>query len=236
MNRDGELYPTHQLGPISKILGINRGNRFVSLTSMSSKSRGLNEYIKNEKGTDYDLYGYDFNCGDVTTTIIKCANGETIQLNHDCCLPRPYSRDYLVEGTKGVYREPDDGKGQIYIDRLSKKEDEWEDFTSVWRDKYEHPLWTEYEAGGIKAGHGGMDFLVISAFVESIFEGGKPPIDVYDAAAWMAITCLSEQSVAMGGAVVPVPDFTNGKWIDRESYRRGEYCLEEVCKDFFPEK
>ena len=102
--------------------------------------------------------------------------------------------------------------------------------------KYDHPLWAQYEKAGVKAGHGGMDYLVLSAFVDACQFGSKPPIDVYDTAAWMAITCLSEQSVAMGGLPVPVPDFTNGMWIDREDYRRGVYCLEEVCEDFFTEE
>ena len=80
-----------------------------------------------------------------------------------------------------------------------------------------------------------MDYLVLSAFVESVKLGEKPPIDVYDTATWMAVTCLSEQSIAIGSAPVPFPDFTNGMWIDREPYRRGTFCLEEVCNDFFEE-
>lgn len=239
MNRNGELYPTHQLGPIAKALRINRGNRFLTVNSVASKARGLNEWIKNNKGEDYDLYGYDFKCGDIVTTIIKCAGGETIKLTHDCSLPRPYTRDYEVQGTKGIYSEPEDGKGRIYIDGMHKEDDSWthswDDF-APWREKYEHPLWKIYERGGIKAGHGGMDYLVLSAFVDSVYEGSKAPIDVYDAAAWMAITCCSEQSVAMGGAPVPVPDFTNGRWIDREDFRRGMYCLEEVCEECYPEE
>ena len=236
-HRNGELYPTHQLGPIAKALNINRGNRFLTVNSIASKAKGLNEWIKNNKGTDYDLYGYDFNCGDVVTTLIKCANGETIQLNHDCTLPRPYSRDYLVQGTKGIFTEGDDNKGKIYVDGHQTTEHwthVWDDF-QPWREKYEHPLWRAFEKGGVKGGHGGMDFLVLSGFVEAVQLDAAPPIDVYDAATWMAITCLSEQSIAMGGAPVPVPDFTNGKWIDREPYRRGMYCLEEVCADFFSE-
>lgn len=81
-----------------------------------------------------------------------------------------------------------------------------------------------------------MDYLILSSFVDSVYEGEKANIDVYDTATWMAITCLSEQSVAMGGAPVPVPDFTNGKWIDREPIRRGMYCLEEVCEECYPEE
>ena len=228
MHRNGELYPTHQLGPISKALGINRGNRFLTLVSMSSKSRGLNEWIKSRKGEDYDIANYAFNQGDVTTTIIKCANGETITLTHDCSTPRPYSRNYVIEGTKGIYSENNGECGGLYLDSFSDGEPRWREFKD-YREKSEHPLWQAYEKGGIKAGHGGMDYLVLSAFVESLLLEAKPPIDVYDTASWMAITCLSEQSAAMGGMPVPVPDFTNGMWIDREPYRKGTYCLEEVC-------
>ena len=235
--RNGELYPTHQLGPISKVLSINRGNRFVSLCSMSSKSRGLNEWIKKNKGEDYDLADFNFNQGDVTTTMLKCANGETVVLTHDCSLPRPYSRNYVVQGTKGIYQEDGDG---IYLDGITPiKEGDWmHEFQHFEEDgylaKYEHPLWKKYSQDGIHAGgHGGMDYLVISAFVESVKLGEKPPIDVYDTAVWMAVTALSEQSIAMGSMPVPFPDFTKGMWIDREPVRRGIFCLDEVCNEFF---
>ena len=112
IHRNGEVYPTHQLGPIAKALNINRGNRFLTVNSVASKSRGLHQWIKDNKGEEYDLYNTNFNCGDIVTTIIKCANGETIKLTHDCSLPRPYTRDYEVQGTKGIYSEPEDGKGR----------------------------------------------------------------------------------------------------------------------------
>ena len=235
MNRNGELYPTHQLGPICKLLGINRGNRMVSLVSMASKSRGLNEWIKNNKGEDYDIYGYDFAEGDVVTTLIKCAHGETITLTHDCCLPRPYSRNYVVQGTKGIFMEISDRNALLAVEGVTPKTHEWSHLDE-YIDKYDHPLRCKYTKDGIKAGHGGMDYLVFSAFVEAAKGNMAPPIDVYDTATWMAITCLSEQSIAMGSAPVPVPDFTNGMWIDREPYRRGVYCLEEVCDDFFTDE
>ncbi len=233
-HRNGELYPTHQLGPISKLLSINRGNRFLTVTSMASKSRGLNVWLRENEGPDYDITEYPFNEGDVVTTMIKCANGETIVLTHDCSLPHPYSRRYRVQGTKGMFMEDGD---QIYLEGVTKDREgnwdhDWADF-KPFREKYEHPLWQKYSTEGIHAGHGGMDYLVLSAFVDAVKEGEKPPIDVYDTAAWMAITCLSEQSIAMGSQPVPVPDFTDGMWIDREPYRRGVYCLEEVCTDYF---
>lgn len=233
-HRNGELYPTHQLGPISKLLGINRGNRMLTLTSMASKSRGLNVWIGENKGKDYDIYGYPFNEGDVVTTIIKCANGETITLTHDCCLPRPYSRNYIIQGTKGIFMEISDKNSLLALDGVTEYTHAWEPFYDH-IEKFEHPLWSKYTKEGVKAGHGGMDYLVLSAFVEAARDELVPPIDVYDTAAWMAITCLSEQSIAMGGMPVPIPDFTNGMWIDREPYRRGKYCLEEVCSDCFEE-
>lgn len=122
-NRNGELYPTHQLGPIAKALHINRGNRFLTLTSMASKACGLNTWLKNTQGEDYDLADYKFNQGDIVTTMIKCAHGETITLVHDCTLPRPYSRNYKIHGTRAAYNE--DAKG-IYIDGVTKhEEDDW---------------------------------------------------------------------------------------------------------------
>jgi hypothetical protein len=214
MYRNGEVYPTHQLGPIAKALNINRGNRFLTVNSVASKSRGLHQWIKDNKGEDYDLFNTTFNCGDIVTTIIKCANGETIKLTHDCSLPRPYTRDYEVQGTKGIYSEPEDGKGRIYFDGMHHEDDSWthswDDF-GPWRDQYEHPLWKLYEKGGIKAGHGGMDYLVYNEFFNYVINGGKSPIDVYDAAAWMCITPLSDLSIREGSRPVEIPDFTTIK-------------------------
>ena len=179
----------------------------------------------------------NINEGDIVTTLLKCANGETVTLTHDCSLPRPYSRNYVVQGTKGIYQEDGDG---IYLDGVTPiKDGDWRhDFQRFEEDgylaKYEHPLWKKYSEEGIHAGkHGGMDYLVISAFVESVKLGERPPIDVYDTATWMAVTTLSEQSIATGSAPVPFPDFTNGMWIDREPYRRGIFCLDDVCNECF---
>ncbi len=228
INRNGELYPTHQLGPISKILGINRGNRILSLVSMSSKARGLHQGLLTYM-PDHELIDTVFEQGDIVTTMLKCAHGETIMLIHDCSTPRPYSRNYRIQGTKGIYMEDNQS---IYIDEVSSIH-EWEDF-APYREEYEHPLWKQYAKDGIHAGgHGGMDYLVLCAFAEALQTGKKPPIDVYDAVTWMSITCLSEQSVALGSTPVAVPDFTNGMWIDREPFERGKYCLEEVCHEFF---
>jgi len=224
--RNGELYPTHQLGPIAKLMRINRGNQFLTLTSVASKARGLQDFILREKGPEYYLASAQFACGDIVTTTIKCAGGETITLVHDCSLPRPYSRNYALSGTRACYREAPFNDA-IYIDGRSPLH-EWEQFDK-YLPEYEHPLWKAYHDQAQHAGgHGGMDYLVLCAFVDAVARGEKPPIDVYDTAAWMVVTCLSEQSVAMGGVPVPVPDFTNGLWVDREPMVDGKFCLEEV--------
>mgnify|MGYP003309054197 CR=1 FL=1 len=231
LNRNGDVYPTHDLGPISKYLGLNRGNRMVSLVSVASKSCGLEDWVKKNRPDDAELKDRDFALGDVVVTTIKCAHGETITLFHDTSLPRPYSRGNLLQGTGGIWSED---KYAVSIDGISPKGSGWDPHS--WLNmkevfpKFEHPLWKRFQDAGVKGGHGGMDYLVLRAFVEAVKNGTQTPIDVYDSASWMAITCLSEDSVAMGGHPVAVPDFTNGRWINRNDIVEGTYCLDKICK------
>ena len=217
IHRNTENYPTHELGPIARILHINRGNRMMTLTSVSSKAAGLKEYIKNKKPEDQVLNHTQFQQGDVVNTIITCANGETILLTLDTTLPRYYSRGFTVQGTKGMYME--DNKS-IFIEGEEHAKDhfEWQKHwnnVEEYRDKYEHPVWKQYIEEGVKEGHDGMDWLTFCDFVKFVQTGSEALIDVYDMAAWMCITPLAEQSIAMGGQPVAIPDFTNGAWINR---------------------
>lgn len=235
IHRNGDLYPTHQLGPICKLIGVNRGNRLLTITSMASKEAGLTDFVKKNHDENYHLAGQKFNCGDVVSSIIKCANGETITLTHDCSLYRGYHRNYVVQGTGGIYVEQVKGGPVALIEGITEGE-KWVDFDEL-EKKYEHPLWKAYEDEGVHiGGHGGMDFLVLSAFGEAAINDLPSPIDVYDTATWIAISVLSEQSVSLGGMPMPIPDFTSGAWIEREETRRGIYCLDEVCEEFFVEE
>lgn len=215
LTRNCENYPTHDLGPIAKVLNINRGNRMITLTSVASKSVGLHEYIMRSKKEDEFLKNAKFAQGDIVTTVIKCANGETIVLTLDTTLPRYYSRGFTVRGTKGMYEETTDS---VFID---SEEDRKHDFdwrrecvnnASKYEAEYEHPVWQQYIREGVQGTHDGMDWLEFKVFFEALRKNEPMPVDVYDAASWMAITALSEMSVARGGAVVDIPDFTNGKW------------------------
>ena len=215
IEQNRECYPTHALGPLMKILNINRGNRFLSIASFASKACGFRNYAQ-KVGSPMQ----DFAMGDVVTSVIKCANGETITLTHGVSLPRPYSRDGRVQGTRGIWLE--DAKG-IFIDGISETRTEIDVagnpyYSHIWDpvekfyEEYDHPIWQEFRDNP-SGGHGGMDTLALQAFLNAVRNRTTPPIDVYDCAAWMAVTALSEASIAAGSVPVPFPDFTNGKWI-----------------------
>ncbi len=213
--RNCDNYPTHNVGPIAKLLNINRGNRMISLVSIASKACGMKDFIEgNEEHAA--LKDKTFMQGDVVQTLITCADGTLISLKLDTTLPHPYSREFTVEGTKGFYQE----MGNIVYedkDKMSLGEDM--NLYVNTADKYSEYLpsmWSELTEEEIKAGHGGMDTLLLRDFFNALLENREPSIDVYDAAAWMAISCLTEESIKCGGKQMSIPDFTGGEWILRE--------------------
>ena len=208
VNRNADLYPTHGLGPVSPMLDINRGNRMVHLTSTATQSRGLHKYVVDNGGENHPNAKVDFKLGDVVTTVIKCANGQTIMLSHDTNSPRPYSLNFRVQGTQGIWMK--DNKS-IYIEGMSPKAHRWES-DEEYLKKYDHPLWKKFDDKAAGAGHGGMDFFVVRAFVEALKENQSPVIDVYDAVSMSVIVPLSEKSIRLDSASVKIPDFTRGKW------------------------
>lgn len=218
VHRNGDLYPTHGIGPIAHYIDINRGNRFLNLTSHSSKARGLHNHIVSKCGPEHPNAKINFKLGDVVTTNITCANGETILLQHDTNLPRPYSLGFRVQGTNGLWM---DVNKSIYVEGQSKPH-QWEE-AKTWLEKYDHPLWKRWSQDAQGSGHGGMDFYVIHMFIESAKRKVATQMDVYDAAAWSAITPLSETSITKGNETVEFPDFTNGKWM----YRKPVFALND---------
>ncbi len=230
-----ENYPTHELGPIAKCIGINRGNRMLTLSSFASKSRGLKQYAKDHFGEDNKYANIDYKQGDIVNTVITCAGGETILMTLDTTLPRPYySRQLTVRGTKGMYFE--DAR-VAYLDGMPE---EIRDNEKEFYEKYEHPLQVEVQekepqnakinpAFGLHAD--GVDWTIFRAFIDAVKNGVNTPIDTYDTAAWISIGLLSDMSIKQGGAPVEVPDFTNGKWQNREPVPHSKYCLDEVIVD-----
>ncbi|MDZ7689922.1 MAG: Gfo/Idh/MocA family oxidoreductase [Balneolaceae bacterium] len=212
INRNGDLYPTHGIGPVAHWMDINRGNRFLTLTATATKARGLHDHIVEEGGKDHPRADVEFNQGDIVTSTITTANGESIIVTHDTSLPRPYSLGFRCQGTNGIWNVENNS---IYLHGISPEFDQWESFDK-YQDKYDSAIWKAQEQEAAESGHGGIDYFVRNAFVQSIRNGVNTPIDVYDAAAWSVISPLSEESVAQGGHPVDFPDFTDGKWMTNE--------------------
>lgn len=218
VNRNGELYPTHGIGPIATMMDVNRGNRITHLTSMASKQAGLTDYIKKIGGENHPNTKVKFKQGDIVQTMLQCENGESILLTHDTSLQRPYNLGFRVQGTDGIWQDIGSGgfdQGFIYFEEEMAHSHQWAN-SKAHLEKYDHPLWKKHEAKAEGAGHGGMDYFLINDFVECIKANKEFPFDVYDLATWYAITPLSEKSIAGNGASQEMPDFTRGKYKNRK--------------------
>ncbi|HNQ22188.1 MAG TPA: Gfo/Idh/MocA family oxidoreductase [Phycisphaerae bacterium] len=207
MTRDGNLYPTHGLGPIAQCMDVNRGDRFDYLVSMSGPSRGLQLHQQEHLAADDPRRNEKYVLGDLNLTLIKTVKGRTIYLVHDTNLPRPYSRIHMLQGTRGLKLGYPD---RIHIEGRSPAH-EWEPLDN-YKDEFEHPLWKSESVRTASGGHGGMDYLEDYRLIRCLIAGEPLDMDVYDAAAWSCISELTERSVAHRSRSVNVPDFTRGTW------------------------
>jgi hypothetical protein len=205
--RNGNLYPTHGLGPVANCLDINRGDCFGYLVSMSGPSRGLQDYAREHFPPDAPQRKEPYVLGDVNQSLIKTANGRTILVGHDTNLPRPYSRIHQVQGTKGLFQGY---PSRVYVEGRSPTH-QWES-PDQYLPEFEHPLWQFDQAKNATTGHGGMDFLEDWRLIKCLREGLPTDMTVYDAAALSSVTALSEWSVANGSKPIDFPDFTRGRW------------------------
>lgn len=210
LKRDGNLYPTHPVGPIAQCLNIDRGDRFDYLVSVSSKARGLNKWVHDHHGPAHPNATRSFALGDVNTTVIKSAAGATVTLTYDVQAPRPYDLALRIQGTGGIYEMARDS---VHLEGRSPA-DQWQPLGD-YRREYEHPLWRTLGAKAVEFGHSGSDYIMLHRFIESVITRTGPEQDVYDAATWSSILPLSEKSVAQRGAPVEFPDFTEGRWRSR---------------------
>ena len=203
---NGNLYPTHGLGPVAQYLGIHGGDRFEYLVSMSSLEQALSRRCA-ALPAGHPRRGEKFACGDINTSLIKTALGRTIMVQFSLALSRPYSRINMICGTAGTFC---DYPPRIHLDGRSK---DWETDLAPYREKYGHPLWKKLQEQAKKSGgHGGMDFVMNWRLIQCLREGQPLDMTVYDAAAWSSVFPLSIHSVANRSAPVPVPDFTRGEW------------------------
>jgi hypothetical protein len=192
---------------VSQWLNINRGDRFDYLVSMSGKSRGLNIYAAEHFGADHPLAKRKYALGDINITLIRTVSGCTITLYHDTQAPRPYDLIYRAQGTKGLYMGTMD---KVFIEGRTHG-DTWES-ADTYYEQFDHPLWKALAANAQGKGHGGADYVMFHRLIRCLRTGSAPDIDVYDAAAWSAISELSERSVADKSRPKDFPDFTRGRW------------------------
>jgi len=216
MKRNGNLYPTHGLGPVAQYMNINRGDRLDYLSSVSCNSRVREIYAKNNFPPDHKWNKGKFVCGDLSTTICRTVNGKTLMIQWDEQLPRPYTRHNLIQGTKGCFGG---FPNRVVIEGETRSTESWVQGQGMQAmfEKYEHPLWKRIANDPAnQGGHGGGDFVMLWRIVYCLRNGLPLDQDVYDAATWSVITPLSEWSVKNRGRSIDVPDFTRGKWKDME--------------------
>ncbi len=207
IERNGNLYPTHGLGPIANCMNINRGDSFDFLVSMSGPSRGLQQWARDHFPEGSPQRREQYALGDVNVSLIKTANGRTIYLSHDTNLPRPYSRIHMIQGSRGLFQGY---PNRVHIEGRSPSH-AWEP-AEDYLAEFDHPLWQRLERESAGAGHGGMDYIEDWRLVECLRQGTPTDMNVYDAAALSVVTPLSEWSVANGSKPIEFPDFTRGRW------------------------
>ena len=214
---NGNLYPTHGLGPVAQRLGVGRGDQFQRLVSMSSPERSLTKYRNDKKPNDGRHAAEKYLCGDMNTSIIKTVMGRTIMLQHDVVSPRPYNRINALYGTGGVFF---DYPPRLAIDEPKKysltaeNSEHWlnDDDLRKMRDQFTHPLWRKLGQRARGFSHDGMDYVINWNNMNRLHKGLPPDSTVYDAAQWSCIVELSSRSVATGNLPIDIPDFTRGLW------------------------
>lgn len=216
----GSAYPQHGLGPNCKWLQINDGDRLESCQTMMTAPREAAIHAAARFGPSSEPAKVPFKTGDFVTSLIYTAQGRMLRIDYSLTCTRPYSRYYLLQGTKGCW----DSRSGLFLGGSSAgrsgSHGGWEPLEK-YQDKYQHPYWRKDGAVARKfGGHGGIDYYCIYDFVKMLREDKEPWIDVYDAAAWSAIIFCSKLSLDRKGARVDMPDFTGGKWKD-PSWRKG---------------
>ena len=241
----GNIYPTHGLGPIAQYMGINRGDRFDYMTSMSSPALGRAAYARREFPADHERNSLRYVKGDMNSTLVQTANGRSILVQYDTTTARPYSRLNLVQGTAGAFagypnrialeQAPDEIQA-IYDIEYQQRLDAWETTgrdgrkprpqsfhqwdmgMDKWYQRYDHPFWTSMRADAERAGgHGGMDFMMLWRIVQCLREGIALDQNVYDGAAWSSLFPLSHDSVVNKSKALDIPDFTRGAWASADN-------------------
>ena len=214
--RNGNLYPTHGLGPVAQYMNLGRGeDNFSTLVSFSSPAIGRSAYARNNFDKEHKWNKLNYNGGDMNTSIIKTTLGRTIMVQWDETSPRPYSRLNLIQGTKGALAGfPTRIALEGGVTGVTEDHHSWVqgDDLQVLYEKYDHPLYKRLNQAAKGSGHGGMDGIMMFRIVECLQKGFPLDQNVYEGALWSAVSPLSELSVSQNGMPRKFPDFTRGNW------------------------
>lgn len=223
-HRNGNLYPTHGLGPVSQYMNIARGeDNFKFMNSFSSPAKGRQLYAEKNFPANHKWNALDFKGGDINTSIIKTTMGRTIMVQWDETSPRPYSRHNLIQGTKGTLAGfPNRVALEGGVEGATKDHHHWAEGDGLQKiyEKYEHPLYKRLGKLAKKmGGHGGMDFMMLYRMVECLRKGEPLDQNLYEGCLWSSVSPLSQASVATNGAPQEFPDFTRGNWKETQALR-----------------
>ena len=225
VKHNASQYTTHALGPVLSWMDLGNGDYFDKVVSFANRSLGINHYFAGKFGANHPNAKRKYAQGDIVTTLVKTKKGNTIVINYDMQLPRPYDNRWSIQGTEGIYNEQ---RNALYLNNRSPKYEEWESF-DPYQEKYEHDWWKPLQGKAVSAssgnkelekqlalGHGGTDYLELNHFLNAVRNKTQTPLDIYDSVLMSVIYPLSEKSIAEGGSTVDCPDFTRGKWETRK--------------------
>lgn len=227
-NNQGNLYPTHGLGPVAHYLDVGRGDWADYLVSMSTPARGRALYAKENLPANHRWNQIShWKCGDLSTSLLKLLSGRTIMIQWDETTPIPYSRHNYIQGVRGAFRGfpgriavnyaledlPEQVRATVPQNEGRFDTHKWDSNIEPWLEVFDHPLWKKVgKIAEEHGGHGGMDYIMFWRLQQCLLHGEPLDQTVYDAALWSAIMPLSKASVENGSAPQKVPDFTRGKW------------------------
>lgn len=170
----GNPYPTHGIGPVCQLLGINKVDELKSIISVD----GLNG---------------------INNSIIKTKLGRTILLQHDMQTPRPYNRLQTLCGTHAFaqkYPLP-----TLCLNGITYTGDEAikqvESYTAPEIKRIQH-------IGRLKNIDNLMNFVMDYRLLQAIHEGKPFDISIEEAITWCSITEYSAKSAAENGSIVTI--------------------------------
>jgi len=191
--RNGNTYPTHSLGPVLQWMK----QRIVSVCCL-----GSGHHYRDPRGDEYQLE-------DTTLMLCKTDVGSLIKVRLDMLSDRPHNMNFhSLQGTNAAY-EYSRGMGdvpKIWIKDRSPNAHDWQPLMD-YADEFMPEHWKNPPAEALSAGHGGGDYWQAYDFAKAVIQGTTPDMDLYYGLDITVPGLISEQSIALNGAPVRVPDF-----------------------------